>query len=387
MAIVGVVGGSVGNDPFDLRTWSGSSYFLFDALARRNELARAFGVTLPPVLRLALQAKNFSPERRLWRRKFYLDIQYRKAMTKRASAGLQPSDFESSFLQVGTWFNMPSVLRGRAPCYSYSDSNLVQSLRSSDFAHRPPESKIRAAMEYDREIYHSVDKVFCFSEYLRQSFISDFGVPADRVVNIGGGINLERFPEATPDKNYDSKEVLFIGIDFVRKGGPQLLTAFAAVAGVIPNAVLHIVGPPQVTIPAALRDRVVQHGFLNKRSPEESARLTALFNRCSLFVMPSLFEPFGIAPLEAMLYQLPCIVTNDWALKEIVRPGINGELVERASADDLAEKLVRLLRSPDSLRRMGMRGRELALELYTWDSVAGRLLAALGEPAPQLSSA
>jgi glycosyltransferase involved in cell wall biosynthesis len=217
---------------------------------------------------------------------------------------------------------------------------------------------------------------------LRRSFIDDFGVPAERVRSIGAGINLERPPEYFPGKDYGKKEILFIGIDFVRKGGWELLRAFRTLRERFPEAQLHIVGPRQLTIPSELHHGVQYHGFLRKTDPADGARLQGLFRTSSLFVMPSLYEPFGIAPLEAMAYQLPCVLTNGWALKEMVTPGETGELVECGNADDLADKLTRLWASPGKLREMGETARKRVLEHHTWDKVVARLKHAVSAVGP-----
>jgi glycosyltransferase involved in cell wall biosynthesis len=217
------------------------------------------------------------------------------------------------------------------------------------------------------------------SEYLRQSFINDFDVPPERVKSIGAGVNLEKIPEYFPNKNYERKEILFIGIDFARKGGWELLTAFKAVCEKHPTAKLHIVGPRELAIPIELQNGVTYHGFLRKADPVDCAKLEQLFRDCSLFVMPSLYEPFGIAPLEAMVYQLPCVVTNAWALKEMVAAGRTGELCEYKSVEDIAVKLTKLLDDPNLLRTMGEAARQHVLNYYTWEKVVGRLKAALNE--------
>ena len=142
------------------------------------------------------------------------------------------------------------------------------------------------------------------------------------------------------------------------------------VAEFAPDAVLHLVGPRQLRVPADLQPGVVYHGFLSKSDPAQKARLDAVLRECVLFVMPSLYEPFGIAPLEAMAHQLPCVLTNRWALREMVEPGRTGELVECGNVEDLAEKLRALLQEPEQLRPMGEAARQFALERFTWDKVA-----------------
>ena len=124
------------------------------------------------------------------------------------------------------------------------------------------------------------------------------------MVTVGGGINLERIPNYRADKRYDTREVLFIGVEFERKGGPELLRAFRAVSARIPDARLHIVGPRQLSPSYNLGSNVTYHGFLNKHDAAALRTLDDLFGRCCLFAMPSRYEPFGIAPLEAMVHQI-----------------------------------------------------------------------------------
>ncbi|MGH9518609.1 MAG: glycosyltransferase, partial [Terriglobales bacterium] len=119
------------------------------------------------------------------------------------------------------------------------------------------------------------------------------------------------------------------------------------------------------------------HGHLSKADPAQLERLESLFRAASLFVLPSLYEPFGLAPLEAMLYRVPCIVTDAWAFQETVLPGVNGDRVAKGDAEELADKMIHLLNNPDSLAAMGGRGRELVLREHTWSAVARRIGGAL----------
>ena len=74
-----------------------------------------------------------------------------------------------------------------------------------------------------------------------------------------------------------------------------------------------------------------------------------------------------------MLYQIPAIVTNAWALREYVTPGVNGDLIEKGNAEDLAAKITQLLSNPDHLAVMGRQAREIDLNRYTWPTVANRI--------------
>ena len=298
-------------------------------------------------------------------------------MTRELGSRLTAEDLSHVALQVGAQFDIPEVLQGRARCVSYHDGSLAEAIRSPYWAGELNAREVDRALAYERKVYHGVDRIFTMSEYLRRSFIENFEVPAEKVYNVGGAINLEAIPGPAFGKSYDGSEILFIGVQFERKGGPQLLEAFRAVRSQIPRAILHIVGPRGLTIPPGREAGVEFHGYLSKSDPVDRARLEALFQRCSLFVMPSLYEPFGVAPLEAMAHQIPCVVTGRWALPEIVRPGVTGELVEAGRVDELQSKICTLLSDPDALRRMGEAGRNRVLEAYTWEHVVRRIGQAL----------
>jgi len=197
------------------------------------------------------------------------------------------------------------------------------------------------------------------------------------VAVVGAGFNMD-IPEPISDKRYDTKQILFIGESFARKGGPLLLKAFREVLMTHPDARLHIVGPRQIQSAGESTTGVVYHGFLNKSSPTDLAKLNRLFRECSLFVLPSLYEPFGIAPLEAMVHEIPAVVSGAWALEEIVTPGITGEHIEPGSLDSLISCLRNLLGQPDLLRKMGEAARTSVLASYTWPAVVSKIIAEVG---------
>jgi alpha-maltose-1-phosphate synthase len=360
------VGGSVGADPYSPRTWSGSSAYLLDAMKHADLLAGAVGISVPKLVNYALLAKNFTRDRAVWRKHFYFDPKYRKALTHAAAKVPVASPV---VMQIGHMFSLPEAFP-RHKCISYHDGNLAELVASGHGLEGVSNMRIEQALEYEHDTARRMTAIFTFSEYLRRSFIHAYGVPAERVFNIGGGINLSRPPALDTAKNYTVPRILFIGTEFVRKGGPQLLHAFTAVHKKIPAATLDIVGPTQVD---GLPEGATLHGHLSKVDPLQAQKLDQLFRSASLFVLPSLYEPFGIAPLEAMLYQLPAVLTDAWALAEFVTPGVNGELVEKGNASDLADKLIALLSSPEKLAAMGNSGRERVLARYTWPAVAARM--------------
>ena len=142
----------------------------------------------------------------------------------------------------------------------------------------------------------------------------------------------------------------------------------------IPEAELHFVGgvPRDADHPG-----VVVHGVVSRATPAGGRLLDQLFGNASVFCMPSRYEPFGIAFVEAMLAGLPCVGTKAWAMPEIIDDGNTGWLVPDGAVDDLASVLISALRSPTECARRGALGRERALARFTWDQVAARAIADL----------
>jgi glycosyltransferase involved in cell wall biosynthesis len=171
-----------------------------------------------------------------------------------------------------------------------------------------------------------------------------------------------------------ASRILFVGKDHVRKGSATLLQAFSKVRAVVPEAELHFVGGAP---PDADRPGIVVHGFVSRATAAGAHLLDDLFGTASVFCLPSRYEPFGVAFVEAMLAGLPCIGTKAWAMPEIIEDGKTGWLVPDGSVEDLTRVLIEALRNPSECARRGALGRERSLALFTWERVAARAIADL----------
>lgn len=370
--ILAISGSSiVGRDPWASDSWSGLSRNLLLACQDIGFLDRAFGVEAPQHIRYGLIAKNFSFNKSLWLNRFYLDTDYYRALSKAIESQLNEEDFNSNILQLGAIYNVPKIVKGRTRVFSYHDGNIANLIKSP-FMPAVSKRKVDKAFAWEKEVYEGLDKIFVMSDYLRNSFIEDFGIPEEKVFNIGVGMNFT-VPE-TLTKDYSNKEAIFIGANFSRKGGETLVDAFKKVRSSIPTAKLHIVGPWE--LPDCLKTDVPGiefHGFLSRDNPEQLEEFQDLMNRCTLFVLPSTYEPFGVSALEAMSYGMPCVLTNQWAFPEIVTEGRDGALVECNNVDSLAEALIDYLGDDEKRAVHGAFARDSVVSRYSWAKVASRM--------------
>ncbi len=216
-------------------------------------------------------------------------------------------------------------------------------------------------------LYRDAAALACFSENVARSLVRDYGVDPARVSVVGAGANV--FPERAFRRD-DGRTIAFVGKSFVRKGGPVLLEAFARVRRAHPRARLLVAGaaaPSRGAVPPGVH-------FLGRISAAEVASLLA---QATVFALPTLREPFGIAFLDAMACGLPCVGTRVEAVPEIVRDGETGFLVPPGDPVALGLALERLLDDPVLSRAMGARGRARVFAGALWSHVAVRLEHAL----------
>ncbi len=113
--------------------------------------------------------------------------------------------------------------------------------------------------------------------------------------------------------------------------------------------------------------------------PALAAAYRYLAARRSVFALTALYEPFGLAPLEAMACGLPVIVTQNGGPSESLREADQefGVLVDPASPADIAQGLQRLLLNQEAWRSFSQRGRQRVLERYTWERTAAGYLSVI----------
>ncbi len=192
-----------------------------------------------------------------------------------------------------------------------------------------------------------------------------------------GGVDASRFAPAACSGDFD--RVLFVGRLLPHKGIDTLIAALPS------NMCLEIVGRPYDE--AYYRElRALATGkrvaFL---TDIDDANLVAAYQRAACVVLPSVYktmygratrfpELLGQTLLEGMACAKPVICSAAGSMPEVVDDGMNGFVVPPGDVTSLNEKLRWIRDHPDEARSMGMKGRERALNKFSWDSVVDRCL-------------
>lgn len=231
----------------------------------------------------------------------------------------------------------------------------------------------------------NVDRVITISNYSKERLLAHVPIEARRVVVVPNGVDEQFVPQgknaiaamrnqlALPEGRY----VLCVGSLEPRKNIPRLLQAWSRIAGQLPNDVwLVLAGKHQralLTRSAGLESlppRVLLVGHV------ADELLPALYAGATAFAFPSLYEGFGLPPLEAMACGVPVLTGNLTSFPEVV--GEAGVMVDPTSVEAIADGLLRLIQD-DSLRQALIAKGLARAALFSWDEAAQKTWSVLQE--------
>jgi glycosyltransferase involved in cell wall biosynthesis len=225
-------------------------------------------------------------------------------------------------------------------------------------------SDARRLRDRQHRIYEGAAGILAMSHWFADHLVQVSGVPAERVhvVHPGASAGPASSDGGRLVNTGPRRRLLFVGKDFVTKAGEQVIGALALLRADA-DITLTVVGPKEWPLPGEPPAGV---RFLG-RVPIE--RVRELYAEHDLFVMPSRFEGFGIALVEALSYGLPCVARNAYAMPEIVRPGDNGDLVTSEDPAELAGIIARLLADDGVFERAAAQAEEVR-RYYSWSRAA-----------------
>lgn len=219
------------------------------------------------------------------------------------------------------------------------------------------------------KVYRSANSVICISEKVREQVISKMHANVTVIYN---GVDTEQFfPETEPSSHL---KVLSVGNLIAIKGHALLLRAFSRVLSDIPNCSLEIIGEGPER--KKLGDLVSELGIANRvhfSGRQSRDYVAGAMRRCSIFVLPSVFEGLGCVYLEAMACSKPAIGCRGQGIEEVIEHGKSGMLVTPENEHELAEAMRALLRHKEVRERIGAHARSVVLDQLTLGHQAQQL--------------
>ncbi len=216
----------------------------------------------------------------------------------------------------------------------------------------------RRKFQMNRDALQAASALVSWSDWAKASLIDDYGVDAAKISVLAPGAHAAYFDigaRRQPHGGDEPVRILFVGGDFVRKGGEQLLQAFS-LGNFSQQAELHLVTNHAVEP----RPNVFVHRGLGPNSPQ----LLRLFEMADLFVLPSFAECLAVVLMEATAAGLPVITTDVGALSEAVEPERSGLVLQPGKTAALRCALDALVGDAEKRQRLGRAGHALATRKF-----------------------
>jgi glycosyltransferase involved in cell wall biosynthesis len=328
---------------------------LLDGLARRDDLdttayaitwrgRQALGGVIPPQVRAATRAFPARLTRLLWPRARFPSIEH--------------------------WTGPVDVVHATNYVAPPTRAAVLVTIFDLTYAHFP-ELSAGDALRYPELVRVAIDRgatLHTASDFVAAEIQELYRLPTDRVIRVYPG--LGPVSVGNPRRGHtiagSDRYILALGMIEPRKNLPRLVQAFDAVAARDHETKLVVAGPDGWGVEsfngavesAHHRDRIRRLGWVEERERHD------LLAGATVLAYPSVYEGFGLPPLEAMQAGTPVVAAKAGALPEVL--GDAALLPDPTSVDDIADSLARVLED-DALRRALIRRGEERASSYRWD--------------------
>ncbi|MGH8021315.1 MAG: glycosyltransferase family 4 protein [Opitutaceae bacterium] len=364
-------------DARDVRHWSGLGYFIAQALTKAGlELDYIGPLDVAPLTTLVLKAKGlwynrirrvryFRAHDGILARRFARLVDAQLASRPGVEVVFSPGVIPVAFMQ------------DRRPLAMWSDATHARVFNYyAEYSGLCAENRRDGNRIEQTALDRAAAAMFC-SDWAAGSARSDYGAPAGRVHMIPFGANVEHAPDADDvdwfihDRPAGKCRLLFIGVDWMRKGGPLAVEVAEKLNAAGLPAELTVAGcdpypkngsPPFVKL----------EGFLSKNHPAGRQRLRTLLAEHHFLILPSEAECYGLVYCEANCFGMPCLARRTGGVPTIIHDGENGQLFPvDAGADAYVTFVQKIFQNYPRYLAMARHARRHFVERLNWD-VAGR---------------
>lgn len=271
-------------------------------------------------------------------------------------------DIEFDVIHAHDWLTYPAGLT----LSRMTGKPLVVHVHATEFD-RSGEHVNQTVYNIERRGMHGAARVITVSMLTRNIAVNRYGVNPAKIDVVYNGVDLEPAAVGLQPIGQRDKIVLYFGRITHQKGPEYFLAAAKRVLELVEDVKFVVAGSGDLAASMIQRaaemgigHKVLFTGFLRGK---DIARVFAI---ADLYVMPSVSEPFGIAPLEALSHNVPVLISKSSGVSEVL---VNALKVDFWDVDDMANKIIAVLRHPPLSRTLVEHG-QFEVRGITWDGAA-----------------
>jgi glycosyltransferase involved in cell wall biosynthesis len=251
-----------------------------------------------------------------------------------------------------------------------SGKPLLVHVHSTEFD-RSGEHPHQQIYNIERRGMHGATRAIAVSMLTKNVCINRYGVTGSKIDVVYNGVDLD--PTSAGIERIESKDkiVLYFGRITMQKGPEYFIQAAKKVLEYMDNVKFVVAGSGdqaqrmiEMAATLGIGNKVLFTGFLRGRD------IARVFSMADLYVMPSVSEPFGIAPLEAMSHNVPVLISKSSGVSEVLMHALK---IDFWDIEDMADKIIAVLRHPPLSRQLVQHG-NFEIRGINWDGAATRTI-------------
>lgn len=361
-------------DPLDINDWSGSTFHihkalsdsglqvrLFQKLTRRNNLITGS----KKVLYRYLFSKNYFGELDPLRIESYARQVEKSLQTEKFDVIVSPSAYQIAYMKtdipIVTWRDAP--FSGNLNFYPSYSNFCKESIRDG---HRLEQSALKKS------------RISIFSsEWAANSALKNYDVDPAKVKVVPYGANIEcdrdveEIKKNNSKKNFDTCKLLFMGVDWVRKGGETAVKVAERLNQRGLKTELHVVG---CRPPGQLSPFVKQYGFVSKKTEKGRKMLDELFKESHFLILPTSAECCAVVFAEACSFGLPNLATDVGGNSTAVRNDKSGKTFSlNADPDEYCDFVLKYMSDKKEYERLSLSSFQEYAERLNWATAGKRV--------------
>lgn len=281
-------------------------------------------------------------------------------------ASVLARQYAPNIIHAHDWMTYPAGIEAKR----ITGKPLFIHVHATEVDRSGPANVNRQVWEIEREGMQQADCIIAVSEWTRNIIIEHYDIPADKIQVVHNGITSVETHQPLPVSSITKSFVTFLGRVTYQKGPLYFIAAAQKVLERFPGTHFIVAGSGDM-LPAMLEEvanarlssRIHFSGFLSR---EQIAKVWALTD---VYVMPSVSEPFGITPLEAIQAGVPVIISNQSGVAEVLEHAIK---VDFWDTDAIAEAIITVLEQP-SLAQVLRENSRKEIKSLSWSRAAKKI--------------